>query len=114
MRNLRVCIYGGTDLDGMPTKFISALAYKILDTMPAVIITGGFLHSNQKPKAISTDFAALMGARLFAEEHGLDLKDCYEAWIPDPGLDSRPEIQGAVRMSENENVTLRVMTGRTP
>ena len=45
-----------------PTRFVSALAYRILDSMPAVIITGGFLHSNKKPSAISTDAAALEGS----------------------------------------------------
>jgi hypothetical protein len=114
MRNVRVCIYGGTDLQGTPTEFISALAYKILDSMPAVIVTGGFLHSNKKPTAVSTDAAALSGARRYADEHGIDLKTCYEAWIPEPSLDSRPDVKGAVRMTETAGITVRVMTGRTP
>jgi nucleoside 2-deoxyribosyltransferase len=54
------------------------------------------------------------GARRYANEHGIDLKDCYEAWIPEPSLDSRPEIEGAVRMSKADLITVRVMTGRTP
>jgi len=41
MRSVRVCIYGGTDLDGAPTEFISDLAYGILESMDAVIVTGG-------------------------------------------------------------------------
>jgi hypothetical protein len=110
LRNLRVCIYGGTDLQGMPEKFISALAYKILELMPAVIVTGGFLRSNKKPNAVSTDVAALNGARSYAEKHGIDLKNCYEAWIPD--LDDRADVGGAVRMTDND-ITVRVMTGRT-
>jgi hypothetical protein len=63
MRKTRVCIYGGTDLQDMPIAFISALAYEILVAMPAVIITGGFRHSNANPEATSTDAAALEGAR---------------------------------------------------
>jgi hypothetical protein len=114
MRRVRVCVYGGTDLQGAPTGFISALAHKILDSMPAVIVTGGFLHSNKKPKAVSTDAAALEGARRYANERKLDLKDCYEAWIPEPSLDSRPDVEGAVRMTEADGITVRVMTGRTP
>jgi hypothetical protein len=114
MRKLRVCIYGGTDLQGMPQGFVSFLAYRILDSMPAVIITGGFLHSNRRPNAVSTDHAALTGARRYSNECGVDLKDCYEAWIPEPSLDSRPDIDGAVRMTEKDCVTVRVMTGRTP
>lgn len=82
--------------------------------MPAVIVTGGYLHSNEKPNDVSTDAAALRGARRYADEHGIALKDCFQAWIPDPELDSRPEIKGAVRMTEMDGITVRVMTGRTP
>jgi hypothetical protein len=114
MRNIKVCIYGGTDLQGMPVEFISALAYKILDSMPAMIVTGGFRHSNETPAAVSTDVAALTGARRYANEHGIDLRDCYEAWIPEPGLDDRSDVGGAVRMTDRDGITIKVMTGRTP
>jgi hypothetical protein len=114
MRATRVCIYGGTDLHETMTQFISVLAYKILDSMPAVIVTGGFLHSNAKPLAVSTDAAALEGARRYANDEKIDLKGCYEAWIPEPRLDKRPDVKGAVRMTEGDGVTVRVMTGRTP
>lgn len=114
MRRMRVCIYGGTDLQGTPPRFISALAYKILDSSSAVIVTGGFHHSNEKPMAVSTDVAALRGAQRYAAERGKDLKDCYEAWIPEPDLDSRPDVKGAVRMSEADGIAVRLIAGRTP
>jgi hypothetical protein len=114
MRRARVCIYGGTDLQGTVIDFMSELAYRILDSMPAVIVTGGFLHSNAKPMAVSTDAAALRGARRYASARAMSLKECYEAWIPEPSLDRRPEIQGAIRMTEQDGITVRVMTGRTP
>jgi hypothetical protein len=114
MRRVRICIYGGTELEGTPPRFISELAYAILDSMPAVIVTGGFLHSNEAPTAVSTDVAALRGARRYAEERRVDLKDYFEAWIPEPGLDNRIDVEGAVRMSEADGVAVRVMTGRTP
>lgn len=113
MRQLRVCIYGGTDLTGTPTEFISTLAYKILESMEAVIVTGGFRHSNQNPTAVSTDVAALNGARRYAEDHQIPLKDCYEAWVPEPTLDARPDVGGAVRMTQADGITVRVMAGRT-
>ena len=113
MRRLRVCIYGGTALEETPLAFISALAYQILGSMEAVIVTGGFRHSNEDPKAISTDVAALTGARRFAAEHEKNLKQCFEAWIPQPELDKRPDVKGAVRMDESDGITLRVMAGRT-
>ena len=84
MRRVRICIYGGTDIQEAFAGFISALAYQILDTISAVIVSGGFRHSNKNPAAISTDVAALLGARRYAVEHGTDLKACYEAWIPEP------------------------------
>jgi hypothetical protein len=114
MKRVRICIYGGTDLQGTPTNFISALAFRILDSMPAIIISGGFRHSNKRPMAVSTDVAALRGAQRYAVARGVDLKECYEAWIPEPDLDSRPDIKGAVRMSEADGITVRVMAGRTP
>lgn len=114
MRPVRVCIYGGTNLQGTPIPFISALAYKILDSMSAVIVCGGFRHSHKYPEAVSTDVAALRGARHYASKHKVDLKECYEAWIPEPGLDSRPDVKGVVRMSEKDGIAVRVMTGRTP
>ena len=114
MRHLRVCIYGGTNLKGTPPELISTLAYTILSSMEAVIVTGGFKHSNEEPDAISTDVAALKGARRYAEEHGVSLKECYEAWVPDPSLDDRSDVKGAVRLTEKEGITLRVIAGRTP
>lgn len=111
MRRVRICIYGGTDLHGMPSEFISALAYKILDSMSAVIVTGGFRYSNKNPNTISTDVAALRGAQRYAAEHEIELKDCYEAWIPEPDLDSHKD---AVRMSDADGIAMRVMAGRTP
>ena len=110
MRRVRVCVYGGSNLQGTYAGFISALAYRILDSMPAVIVTGGF----KPPKAVSAEVAALHGARRYATEHGIGLKDCYEAWIPEPSLDSLSGVEGGVRMTELDCITVRVMTGRTP
>jgi hypothetical protein len=107
-----VCLYGGTELQATSIDLISAIAYKVLDSMPAVIVTGGFRYG-KKPGTTSTDSAALIGARRYAEEKGRALRDCFEAWIPEPGLDSRPGKEGVVRMSEKDGVRLRVMTGRT-
>jgi hypothetical protein len=106
MRNKKVCIYGGTDLQGLPVEFISELAYKILASKQARIVTGGFLHAENEPDAVSTDSAALTGARRYASEHGIDLRDCYEAWIPD-------RVGGVVQMTENHGITVKVMKGRT-
>lgn len=115
MRRLRICLYGGTDLKGAPPQFIASLAYQILSSMNAIIITGGFKYSRKSPSARSTDSAALNGARRYAQEHQKDLKDCYEAWIPEPELDRRPDIGNVVRMREHEEgITVRTLAGHTP
>src|SRR5579859_5396917 len=66
IKRIRVCIYGGTALQGAPPEFVSS-----------------------------------------------DLKECYEAWVPERRLDSRSDFGGAVRLDEHDGVTVRVMTGRT-
>ncbi|MBD2754056.1 hypothetical protein [Spirosoma validum] len=121
MKPIRVCIYGGTDLQGSSPQFTEELAYTILKSMsPAVIITGGFLYkkpteeSNEASQAISTDVAALNGAKRYTQEYGVALKDCFEAWLPDPDLDDRLESEGVVRMSEGDKITVRIMRGKTP
>jgi hypothetical protein len=64
MRRVRICIYGGTDIQGTFSGFISALAYKILDSISAVIVSGGFRHTSfadaiQSSSAVLGDITAL-------------------------------------------------------
>jgi hypothetical protein len=113
MRRMRICIYGETDLQGTFPAFISALAYKILDSLSTVSITGGFRRSNKDPRATSTDVAALWGARRAADEQGKHLKDCYEARIPEPDLNGRRDVKGVVRMTEADGISVHTMRGRT-
>ena len=42
------------------------------------------------------------------------MKQCFEAWIPEPSLDERPDVKGAVRMSQEDGVKIAFMQGRTP
>lgn len=115
MRKLRVCLYGGTDLQGMPSAFVEELAYTILDDpdMHAVIITGGFLRRKDKPEAKSTDSAALEGAKRYAADQEKPLEECFEAWVPEPRLDGRPDVGGVVRMTDELQVKVRKMEGKT-
>lgn len=110
---LRVCIYGGTDLDGMPAGFVQSLSEEILMSLPSVIVTGGFLRRGDRPDAISTDAAALEGARRAADRRRVDVRTLFEAWVPERRLDGRPDVDGVERMSEDLGVTVRVIAGRT-
>jgi hypothetical protein len=113
MRRVRVCLYGGTDLKGTPSGLVSEIAYEILRRMAdSVVVTGGFMHSGRHPDAVSTDAAALAGARRYCEESGDDLATRFEAWVP--GIDGRPEIGGVVRMAASDGVVVRTVAGRTP
>jgi hypothetical protein len=106
-------MYGGTDLDGMPAAFVRSLAEEILTSLPSVIVTGGFLRRNDRPDAVSTDSAALEGARRVAERKSVEVRRLFEAWVPEGRLDGRPDVGGVVRMSDDLGVTVRVVTGRT-
>lgn len=114
MRKLRVCMYGGTDVAGMPAHFVRSVAEEVLISLPSVIVTGGFLRRGDRLDAISTDVAALEGARRAADRRRVDVRTLFEAWVPEPRLDGRPDVEGVVRMSEDLGVTVRVIADRTP
>jgi hypothetical protein len=105
MPMLRVCLYGGWRRDGTPMDFVSALAEKIVSTLPAVIVTGGYVDHDQG----TTESAALVGARRAAEALSTDLSGVFEAWLPDVRSDDR----GTRRMSRDLGITVRELPGRT-
>lgn len=82
-------------------------------SLPSVIVTGGFLRRNDRPDAVSTDSAALEGARHAADRQSVDVRRLFEAWVPEQRLDGRPDVGGVVRMSDDLGVTVRVVAGRT-
>ncbi len=115
MRKPRVCIYGGTALPEPAPAFVTELACTILKKSPSVIVTGGFLHFADSADALSTDLAALKGARKHARAAGVSLRDCFEAWLPEPHLDRNRERGGVARMSEEEHgITVRKMGQKSP
>jgi hypothetical protein len=111
-RSLRICLYGGTDLDGVPQAFVRSVAEELLVNLPAVVVTGGFLRRNDKPAAVSTDAAALDGARRASKRKNVALRTLFEAYLPDHHLDGRPDVGGVVRMGPDLGITIRT-AGRT-
>ena len=92
MRNKRVVIYGGTQLNQALSKFVSLLAYELLKNERIMLVTGGFTAAGNQPSdKIPTDVAVLNGAELFAKEHGVPLDTILEAWLPEPAKDRREE-----------------------
>ncbi len=102
---LRVCIYGGSKKDGTPMNFISTLAEKLIGTLSAVIVTGGYVGRDWG----TSESAALIGARRAAEARSTDLSSVFEAWLPDV----RSDNSGGERMSHDLGITIRELSGRT-
>lgn len=102
---MRVCMYGGTRTDGTPVGFVSAVAEKIVSSLPAVIVTGGYVGPDQG----TTDCAALAGARRAAEARPADLSSVFEAWLPG----ARSGDDKGLRMSRDLGITVRELPGRT-
>jgi hypothetical protein len=97
----------------MPKAFVRSLAEEILVRLPAVIVTGGFLRRNDRPQHVSTDSAALEGARRAATREKADLRTMFEAWVPEGRLDGRADVAEIERMNNDLGVTVRVLAGRT-
>ena len=102
---LRVCMYGGWQRDGTPMDFVSALAEQIVTTLPAVIVTGGYMGHGEE----TTEGAALAGARRAAQARSADLGSVFEAWLPD----ARSDHRSTRRMSRDLGITVRELPGRT-
>jgi hypothetical protein len=102
---LRVCIYGGSKSDGTPMSFVSALAERLIRTVSAVIVTGGYEGRSRE----TSESAALLGARRAAEAQSLDLSTVFEAWLPDAQSDGRR----TQRMGRDLGITVRELSGRT-
>ena len=114
MRKRRVCIYGGTALPEPAPAFVTELTRLLLENSSSVIVTGGFLHFADDDRAVSTDHAALRGAREYARSVGAKPSDYFEAWLPEPHLDRNRERGGVVRMSQGDGVTVRRMVQKSP
>src|SRR5215510_819597 len=90
MRNKRIVIYGGTDLDSRTSEYVTKLAYELLKNDRILLATGGFAKPRKGPhEGTSTDVSVLRGAEEFADDRNLPLKSVLETWIPEPTKDRR-------------------------
>lgn len=106
----RILIYGGTELSAAESFFIVSLTYTLLTRIDAVIVTGGFLYSENLPGAVSTDFCVLQGALKYAAEQKIEVKDCLETWLPDREAENDPQKKRAERFSEG---TVKELKGQS-
>jgi hypothetical protein len=90
LRNKRVVIYGGTELDPPVASFVSRLAYSLLKNESIMLVTGGFKgRSDDRSGPVSTDVSVRDGARHFAVNSGEPLESCLETCLPEPFKDRR-------------------------
>lgn len=109
----RILIYGGTELSAAESFFIVSLTYALLSRIDAVVVTGGFLYSENLPGAVSTDFCVLQGALKYAAEHKIDVRDCLETWLPDREAENDPQKKKVERFSEGTVKELRGESAQT-
>jgi hypothetical protein len=82
-----IAIYGSTDLSGEKADFVRRLARSLLRQPDIVLVTGGFAHFYNVPGKISTDHAAVEGAKEFLEAEGIPVEERIETWLPEPERD---------------------------
>jgi len=88
MRNKRIVIYGGTELDSLTSEYVTKLAFELLENDRILLATGGFGKPKQGPhKGTSTDLSVLRGAEAFVRERHLPLESVLETWVPEPTKD---------------------------
>jgi hypothetical protein len=88
LRNKRVVIYGGAELDPPLANFVSRLAYALLKNESILLVTGGFKgKSDDRSGPVSTDVSVRDGARDFALQSGEPLESCLETCLPEPVKD---------------------------
>jgi hypothetical protein len=62
MKEKRIAIYGGTDLDAASQEFVRFLAQAILRSSDDIVVmTGGFRANPKKPQSVSTDSQVVKG-----------------------------------------------------
>lgn len=90
LRNKRVVVYGGTELDPPVASFVSRLAYAVLKNECIILVTGGFKgRSDDRDGPVSTDVSVRDGARDFAMDSGEPLESCLETCLPEPVKERR-------------------------
>ena len=103
MRNKRVLVYGGTRLDKQVSTFVIEQACQLLGNESIRLMTGGFERSALTGNdEMSTDHAALEGARRFAR--GAPLDEYFETWLPDPTKDRAAEQVERFRAGKTEEM----------
>src|ERR1700739_4603252 len=92
LRNKRVVVYGGTELDPPVASFVSRLAYALLKNESIVLVTGGFKgKSDDRRGPVSTDVSVRDGARDFRRDSGEPLERCLKTCLPEP-LKERSDV----------------------
>jgi hypothetical protein len=100
--NKLIALYGGTKLNSKLQRFVRRLARDLLTQPDIVIVTGGFDRLTKEPNAVSTDRAALEGAREYLLAEGVELGERFQTWIPEPAKDR----EGVIRFREGKVVEL--------
>jgi hypothetical protein len=85
MRNRRIVIYGGLEIDEPVASFVIDLASAIVANETMRIATGGFAGHNSSGK--STEAAVVAGVKRYCSTKKVGIEECLETWLPEPARD---------------------------
>lgn len=108
-----VAIYGGSDLSSQTASFVEKLSFSIIHNPDIILVTGGFNYFIDSPKAISTDRAAVAGAKRFLKDRNIPIEERIQTWLPETNKDRetvRRFREGKIRMLEGISAQARRFT----
>src|SRR6516162_3894029 len=111
MKEKRIAIYGGTDLDKAGQEFVRYLAQAILKTAEdVVVLTGGYRSDPEHPQNVSTDSQVVKGIEDLPGIQPSEVKKRLHIMQPDPAKDRRDATR---YKSEDTKATVTILEGDT-
>jgi hypothetical protein len=111
MKEKRIAIYGGTDLDEAAQEFVRYLAQAILKTAEdLVVMTGGYRSNPKCPENVSTDSQVVEGIEGLPDIPPSLIKKRLFVMQPDPAKDRSDAIR---YRPEDTKATVTILEGAT-
>src|SRR6266496_809372 len=111
MKEKRIAIYGGTDLDEAGQEFVRYLAQAILNSAEdIVVLTGGYRSNPKHPQNVSTDSQVIKGIEDLPGIHPSVVEKRLHILQPDPAKDRNDATR---YKPEDTKATIAILEGAT-